>query len=209
MRRVLVSLLLVFAPLVWAQDPEPPPQEGSSPSLEGVASSSALEPPSGRLLRTRHSLETGFLAWQVTRPGGFAGYSFRALETRSGGHALVVGADIGGYHWAYHDTGLLVLPRVSWRGRLPVGFQGEVSLHLGYLQGFLPSPNYEVVDGEVQQVAHPGYPYFVVGPTVGMGWFIRELGITPFVRMGAMWQMPVFDLALLRLNWMAGVEVRF
>jgi hypothetical protein len=157
----------------------------------------------------RHAIEAAYFGQNYTRPGGQLGYSYRALESRRRNHALVVGGDLGGYLWAKHDIGLVVTPRVGWRGKHPrLGLQGEANLHLGYLQGFLPSPNYEVVGGEVREASRAGYAYLVVGPTIGVGWFIPRIGLTPFVRTGAYWQYPVFDHALVRLSVAIGVEVR-
>ncbi len=156
----------------------------------------------------RHSLEVAYFGAQLTRPGASLGYSFRALESRTRRHALVVGGDLGTYVWARHDIGLFVLPRIGWRGRHRSGLQGEVNAHLGYLQSFLPSPNYEVVDGEVREASRRGYPALMVGPTLGMGWYFPKLGLTPFVRAGAYWQYPVADQALVRLSLTLGFEVR-
>lgn len=175
----------------------------------GVPPSSAADSANDAKVRAgRHSLELAYFSAHLTRPGGSLGYSFRALESRKKLHALVVGADLGGYHWARHSVGLLVLPRIGWRGRHRSGLQGEVNLHLGYLHTFLPSQNYEVVEGEVREAPNTGYPALMVGPTLGIGWYFARVGLTPFVRAGSYWQAPVADQALVRLSLTLGLEVR-
>lgn len=155
----------------------------------------------------RHSLEGSFYLSQLSHPGAQVGYSLRAAQTQSGGHALVLGADLGVYLWPRHDVGLFLLPRVSWRGRAAVGLQGEVSLHVGYLQGMLASENYTVSNGVVQGASRAGYPYLLVGPSAGLGWHFARAGVTPFFRAGALWQYPSFDFAMMRLTVAVGVEV--
>jgi hypothetical protein len=179
-----------------------PPRAHASPSdLEDQPTSPAVRD-------GRHSVEVGFFGAQLTRPGGTLGYSYRALESRNRLHALVVGGELGSYYWVRHDIGVFVLPRIGWRGRHRSGLQGEVNAHLGYLHSFLPSPNYSVVDGEVVRAPNRGYPALMVGPTVGIGWYFPRFGLTPFTRVGAYWQYPVADQALVRLSLSVGLEVR-
>lgn len=182
----------------------------SPPTAEPAAPPSAELTATPRRVRDgRHSLEVSYYGLNFLRPGAQVGYSFRALQSRRKLHALVVGADVGGYHWARHSIGVHVVPRVGWRGRHPKhGLQGEANLHLGYLQGVLPSEAFEVVNGQVQPSGRAGYPYMVVGPTVGIGYFIESIGVTPFLRTGAHWQYPIFDQAVARFNVALGVEVR-
>lgn len=155
-----------------------------------------------------HALEVTFVGANLTRPGGAVGYSYRAVTSPEGRHALVVGAQLGAYHWAKHSTGLFLVPNVGWRGRHRVGLQGEVLAQVGYLHKLLPGEVVAVEDGEVVDVAHPGFPALVVGPMVGVGWHVAEVGVTPFLRAGAWWEWPVFDRTMLRMQWSVGVEVR-
>jgi hypothetical protein len=181
----------------------------STPPAHAAPPSEHVDAPNeARVREGRHSLEAAFFGAQLTRPGGSLGYSYRALESRKKLHALVVGGDLGSYHWARHSVGLFVLPRIGWRGRHRSGLQGEANLHLGYLHELLPSRNYEVVGGEVREAPNRGYPALMVGPTLGIGWYVARIGLTPFVRTGAYWQYPVADQALVRLSLTVGVEVR-
>ena len=135
---------------------------------------------------------------------------------RSGLHALVLGADLGGYFWLRHDYGVFLLPRVGWRGRHRSGLQGEFSAHLGYLQSLLASPAFSVsqpsgapsLDSAVIDASRVGTANLMVGVTTGVGWFIPRIGVTPFVRAGAYWHYPVFDQTLLRFTMTIGAEVR-
>jgi hypothetical protein len=165
----------------------------------------AAAPASGRL--GRHSIEAGFFGHNFTHSGGVIGYSFRALQTESKLHALVLGVDAGGYDWRRNEIGVFLLPRVGWRGRHRIGIQGEVNLHAGYLQGLLGSEAYQVVDGKVEPSSRAGYPYFIIGPSLGLGFRIDSIGVTPFGRVGAFWQTPSFDKTLLRFTSTFGIEV--
>jgi hypothetical protein len=157
---------------------------------------------------SRHSVEISWFGHQLTHPGLQGGYTYRLLQTESGRNALAVGADLGLYWWPNHSVGTFVLPRIGWRGRLAGGFQGEVNLHLGYVQGLLAGVAYRVdAAGNVSRSLSTGFPYLLVGPTAGVGWAFAR-GLTPFLRLGALWQTPVFGNALVRLVFMAGVEVR-
>lgn len=156
----------------------------------------------------RHSVELSYFGYQLTRPGGLLGYSWRAVESRRRRHALVVGADVGGFVWRHNSVGLLALPRVGWRGRHRSGLQGEANFHLGYQHTFLPSANYEVVGGVAMKAANSGYPGMLFGGTLGIGWFFPRVGLTPFARVGAYGQFPVFDQLLARLSLSVGIEVR-
>lgn len=182
---------------------------GVTPSLADASPPTVDQEPAGERVRDgRHAVELAYFSAHLTRPGGSLGYSYRALTSAKQLHALVVGVDLGGYHWARHDIGAFVLPRVGWRGRHRSGLQGEVNLHLGYLHSFLPSANYEVVGGEVRRAPNTGYPALMVGPTAGFGWYFARVGLTPFARVGAYWQYPVADQALVRLSLTLGLEVR-
>lgn len=156
----------------------------------------------------RHSVELSYFGYQLTRPGGLLGYSWRAVESRRRLHALVVGADVGGFVWPHNSIGLLALPRVGWRGRHRSGLQGEANFHLGYQHTFLPGENYEVVGGVAMKAPNSGYPSMLFGGTIGIGWFFPRVGLTPFARLGALGQFPVFDQLLARLSMSVGIEVR-
>lgn len=136
------------------------------------------------------------------------GYSYQLVRSSEGRHAFVVGANVGAYHWAKHSTGVFVVPSFGWRGHHRAGLRGEVLAQVGYLHKVLPSPSVSVVDGVVEEVGNAGYPALVVGPMLGVGWFFREVGVTPFLRAGTWWEWPVFDQTLLRMQWSLGVEVR-
>lgn len=184
-----------------------PSDDGLGAAAEGAVVEPGASPP--RVRDGRHSLEVSYYGLDYLRPGAQIGYSVRALQSRRKLHALVVGADVGSYYWARHSIGVHVVPRVGWRGRHPKhGLQGEANLHLGYMQGVLPSEAFEVVNGKVQPSGRAGYPYMVVGPTVGIGYFIESIGVTPFLRTGVHWQYPIFDQAVVRFNVALGVEVR-
>ena len=157
--------------------------------------------------RSRHTISASLYLHQLSHPGGQVGYSFDALRTANGAHALVVGAEVGGYYWPRHSIGVFVLPRIGYRGRTRGGFQAEVNLHAGYLQGVLASEAFAVVDGNVVPSNRAGFPYFYVGPSAGVGYAIPRTRVTPFVRVGVQWQLPVFDQSLLRLTVAVGVEV--
>lgn len=166
------------------------------------------EAPPPEVREGRHSVELSYFGYQLTRPGGLLGYSFRALQSRRRLHALVVGADLGGFVWPKNSIGMLALPRVGWRGRHRIGLQGEANFHLGYQHTFLPSENYEVVDGVAMKARNSGYPSLLFGGTIGVGWFFPKVGLTPFARLGAFGQFPVFDQLLVRLSVSVGIEVR-
>ena len=218
---VVCSLAMVMAVAVdaTAQAEEAPPMPPTSEAAPAEPTPSTSNPgtgattsPSGtpaddRRATTRHSLEGAYFGHNFTHPGGLIGYSFRALETEDSLHALVVGADVGSYHWAHNEVGVFILPRAGWRGRHSIGLQGEVNFHLGYLQALLAGPAYSVINGEVESASRAGYSYFIFGPSIGVCWHIASVGITPFARIGANWQTPNFDQTLLRLTSTYGVEV--
>lgn len=164
-------------------------------------------PPPDRVPGARHAVEASLYLNQLTHPGGQVGYTFYALRSANGRHALVLGADVGAYLWPRHSLGVFVLPRVGYRGRTAGGFQGELNLHAGFLQGLLASESFDVIDGNVVPASRAGYPYFFLGPSVGIGWAIPRVNVTPFVRVGVQWQLPVFEQSLLRLVAAVGVEV--
>lgn len=175
--------------------------------LAAPSAAQPVSPPTERVPGARHAVEASLYLHQLTHPGGQVGYTFYALRSANGRHALVLGADVGAYVWPRHSIGVFVLPRVGYRGRTAGGFQGEVSVHAGYLQGVLASEAFDVVDGNVVAASRAGYPYFFVGPSAGIGWAIPRVNVTPFVRVGVQWQLPVFDQSLMRLVAAVGVEV--
>lgn len=195
-----VAGLLAWPALALAQ---------GSPQPSVMATNEALKDtpaPSGR--QGRHSVEVAYWGHNFFHPGGQLGYTFRAVESPGRLHALVVGADVGGYAWMRHDFGAFVLPRIGWRGRHRAGLQGEANFHIGYLQSVLASPAYAVENGQVVSSSRAGIANLLFGATVGIGFFIPRAGITPFARVGAVWQTPVFDATLVRFVLNLGVEVR-
>lgn len=208
-RRAVASWCAAAATLAALHAPAHAGEESApAPDAPVVTNATLGEAPwSIRRLTSRHSVEVGYFGHNFTHPGGVIGYSYRALQTETRRAALVVGLDVGSYHWARNEIGVFVLPRVGFRGRHRVGLQGEVNLHFGYLQGMLAAPAYTVDNGRVESASRAGYPYFVIGPTVGVGWHIASIGITPFARVGAFWQTPSFDATLLRFMSTFGVEV--
>lgn len=210
--RFLWGCLLAWPGLASAQDlppqsaGEPPPTVSDShppaPPLPPVVPS----PAPGR--QGRHSVEVAYFGHNFVHPGLQVGYSFRALQSSARLHALVVGVDAGTYAWLRHDIGVVVLPRIGWRGRHRVGLQGEANFHLGYLQSVLASPAYAVEAGQVVETSRAGVSNLLFGLTAGVGWFVPRAGITPFARVGALWHTPVFDQLLLRFVLNLGVEVR-
>lgn len=177
-----------------------------SPAPAVIAAQSVPTTDGGR--QGRHSIEISYVGHNFTHPGAQLGYSFRAVESSSRRHALVVGADVGGYAWLRHDFGAFVLPRIGWRGRHRVGLQGEANFHLGYLQSVLASPAFAVENGQVVESSRAGIANLLFGLTVGVGWFLPKAGVTPFARVGAVWHTPVFDALIVRFVLSAGVEVR-
>ncbi len=167
--------------------------------------------PSEARTPSKHSFSLSYLGYNFTHPGGSLGYSYRLLTTKSDLHALVVGAELGGYFWARHSAGAFVTPRIGWRGRHPVGLQGEIDGHLGYLHTFLPSAVYQVKDGRVEET-FASFPFLWTGVTAGVGWYFKDVfgkvDLAPFSRVGAFFQYPMFDQTLLRFTVQAGVEVR-
>lgn len=210
--RPLWACLLAWPGVASAQDlpPQPigesPPTVSDSPPATSPAPPSVAAPAPGR--QGRHSIEVAYLGHNFVHPGLQVGYSFRALQSPARLHALVLGVDAGAYAWLRHDIGVVVLPRVGWRGRHRVGLQGEASFHLGYLQSVLASPAYAVEAGQVVETSRAGVSNLLFGLTAGVGWFVPRAGVTPFARVGALWHTPVFDQLLLRFVLNLGVEVR-
>jgi len=175
--------------------------------------SNERSPEKSRTIRipSKHSFSLSYFGQNFTHPGGSVGYGYRLLTTKNDLHALVVGAELGGYYWPRHDAGVFLTPRIGWRGRHRIGLQGEIDGHLGYLQTLLPSPTYRVVNGRVEETL-TSFPFLWTGVTAGIGWYFKDVAgkvdIAPFSRVGAFWQYPMFDQALLRLVVQAGVEVR-
>ena len=167
--------------------------------------SEGLEPP---VRDGRHAVSLSYLGYNFTWPGVEVGYGFRAVESPHRLHALVVGADLGTYYWPRHDAGLYLMPRLGWRGRHAVGLQGEADVRIGYLHSFVADESFGVVDGRVVGNGRPGYPMMMLGPQLGVGWFLARWGVTPFVRAGALFQYPNFDQVLVRFHVTGGVEVR-
>jgi hypothetical protein len=155
-----------------------------------------------------HSVEAGVVLYQLTRPGGQVGYSYRIVETPDRQHALVVGADLGAFVWPQREVGIFLLPRVGWRGRFDVGLQFEVVMRVGLLHSVPASEAYSVDEsGRVEGHVSGGYTFVDFGPALGIGWAIRELGLIPFVRAGVVWIAPVFDQYMLRFDLTVGAEV--
>lgn len=207
------------APPVQIAPPAPPVQIAPpAPAVEGPAPEPrpeptiAAPPPAQPAIAPgrhgRHSVEVAYFGQNFIRPGMQLGYSLRTLQTPGRRHALVVGVDVGAYAWLRHDFGVFVLPRLGWRGRHRVGLQGEVNFHLGYLQSVLASPAYKVESGQVVEASREGIANLLLGTTLGVGWFVPRLGLTPFARVGALWHTPVFDQTLLRFVLQVGAEVR-
>jgi hypothetical protein len=161
--------------------------------------------------RTRdavHSIEAGLVLYQLTRPGGQVGYSYRIVETPDRQHALVVGADLGVFVWPQREVGVFLLPRLGWRGRFDFGLQFEVAMRAGLLHSVPASEAYSVDEsGRVERHVSGGYTFADFGPALGVGWAIRELGLIPFVRAGVVWIAPVFDQFMLRFDVTVGAEV--
>ena len=65
-----------------------------------------------------------------------------------------------------------------------------------------------VVNGRVISLGRVSYPTLIFGPQLGVGWFIARWGVTPFARVGALFQYPTFDATVIRFHVTAGVEVR-
>ena len=155
-----------------------------------------------------HSVEFSYLGYNFNWPGFQVGYSYRPLESRQRLQALVVGVDVGSYYWPRHDIGVFILPRIGWRGRHRSGLQGEVNMAIGYAQSIVASESFDVVNGQVVSNGRPSYPLLMFGPSLGVGWFLPRWGVTPFARVGALFQYPNFDMTLIRFHVTAGVEVR-
>ncbi len=208
-----VVLCLLWLPGLALAQPAPPPSRAEPAPLAsephpGPTATGSLPPavPEGR--PGRHSLEVAYLGHNFVHPGLQVGYSFRALQSPTRRHALVLGVDAGGYAWLRHDFGVFVLPRVGWRGRHRSGLQGEVNFHLGYLQSLLSSPAYAVEAGQVVEASRAGIANLLFGATAGIGWLFPRAGLTPFARLGAVWHTPVFDQLLMRFVLNLGVEIR-
>lgn len=209
-KRVQLSALAISLALLGAGVPAAGEEsQGTPPS--STSATPAAPPPDTQAARRRdgrHSVEVSYFGYNFTWPGVVVGYSFRAVESPRRLHALVVGADLGTYVWPRHDVGLFVMPRLGWRGRHKSGFQGEVHFALGYLHSFVSDESFGVVDGKVVSNGRPGYPMLLFGPSAGIGWFIARWGVTPFARVGALFEYPNFDALLTRFQVSAGVEVR-
>ena len=180
-------------------------------SLTRLSSAQSLAPQGATAapVSGRHSIEASLYLHQLTHPGVQVGYTFRALSTQDEAHSLVVGIDLGTYFWLRHSIGVFALPRVGYRLQTRGGFRAEVNMHAGYLQGVLASASVSVIDGAVVSAGRAGYPYAYLGPSVGVGYAIRAAHVTPFARLGAQWQLPVFDQSLMRLVAVVGAEVAF
>lgn len=202
----LVRALLLIGGSMPAQATEP--SQESQPPLPDPAVSPAAPAPAARSREGRHAVSIAYLGYNFTWPGVEVSYGYRAVESRRSLHALVVGADLGTYFWPRHDTGLFLMPRIGWRGRHAVGLQGEVDFRIGYLHSFAAEESFGVVNGRVISLGRVSYPMLIFGPQLGVGWFIARWGVTPFARVGALFQYPTFDATVIRFHVTAGVEVR-
>ncbi len=105
------------------------------------------------------------------------------------------GGKVGFYFHRRYQTGVFVLPGVSWTKTTPGGFQYGGGFHTGYLRAFIPN-TYQVSDaGSVDRKRFFGTNHLAIVPSFSLGKSLLEknISIEYFFNSQIMIQKPYFE----------------
>ena len=88
--------------------------------------------------------------------------------------SLALNPSIGFYYYKDYQTGLFVLPELSYSRKNAKGNHLSLAIGAGYMRTFIPNVYELSSDGDVQKI-HAGYNYFITNYSISIG---KDLSIS-------------------------------
>ena len=143
-------------------------------------------------------IKVAYEGGMFTHPGLSAGIE-RPLGSKKNAEGpwneFRLGGKLGFYYHRRYQTGVFVLPGISWVKTTASGFQYSAGFHVGYLRAFIPNTYYVSDDGSIIRKHFFGTNHLAIAPSFSLGKSLvkKSIPIEYFFNSQVMVQKPYFE----------------